>query len=537
MHSNTDFLSNLSFIKSGIVSNWEYNWDYHFDSANGLETSPDANLGDLFCDVARRQSDQPAISSSKATWSYRSLLDAAHRISNQLLSNPEYKPGNRVILLVPNSIEYIAAFYGILMSGGVVVPLPANTESGTLQKILESTEAIYIISTPQVLSRHSELEGLPCDVIPEEVVRKKLSPTAQIKSTETNTDPLAAIFFTAGSSGTPKGVMLSHSNLISNAQSIQEYLELKADERPLCVLPFHHAFGNSVLQSHILLGSHLVLDANTLFPESIVKAVKQHRCTSLSAVPDLFRILLERTSFQKTDLPTLRYLSVAGGALPHQLSMEISQCIAPARFYVMYGQTEATARLAYVPPAHLPELSDGSIGRAIPGVTLEVVDDKGRPVGTGIVGELRAKGANIMRGYWRDATETRERIRNGWLYTGDLATSDEAGWITIKGRRNALVKISGYRVHPVDLEEFALRTFPISQAVAVPFESKDVGTRLALYVKSASDEDQLSVAEMNTLCRKNLPRQMVPDHIQIVESFPLNHAMKIDRTKLALAAE
>jgi len=537
MHSTTDFLSKLSFIKSGIVSNWDYDWDYHFDSANSLETSPGFNLGDLFCEVATRESDRSAISSSTTTWSYRSLLVAAQRISNQLQSNPEYQPGNRVILLVPNSIEYIAAFYGILMSGGVVVPLPANTESGTLQKILKSTEAFYIISTPQVLSRQSELTGIPSETIPAEDVSQEISETTLVKPTARRTDPLAAIFFTAGSSGTPKGVMLSHSNLISNAQSIQKYLELKADERPLCVLPFHHAFGNSVLQSHILLGSHLILDANTLFPESIVKSVNQHRCTSLSAVPDLFRTLLERTSFKKTELPSLRYLSVAGGALPHHLSMEISQCIAPARFYVMYGQTEATARLAYVPPDHLPELPDGCIGRAIPGVTLEVVDDKGRSIGPGIVGELRAKGANIMRGYWRDAEETRKRIRNGWLYTGDLATCDEAGWITIKGRRNALVKISGYRVHPVDLEEFALRSFPISQAVAVPFESKDVGTRLALYIKPAGDESQLSVPEMNSICRKNLPRQMVPDFIQIVESFPLNHAMKIDRTKLALSAE
>ncbi|MFK7777420.1 MAG: class I adenylate-forming enzyme family protein, partial [Gimesia sp.] len=150
---------------------------------------------------------------------------------------------------------------------------------------------------------------------------------------------------------------------------------------------------------------------------------------------------------------------------------------------------------------------------------------------------LRAKGANIMRGYWRDATETRERIRNGWLYTGDLATRDESGWITIKGRRNALVKISGYRVHPIELEEFAMRSFPISQAVAVPFESKGVGTRLALYVKPVGNESHLSVPEMNTICRKNLPRQMVPDFIQIVDAFPMNHAMKIDRTRLALSAE
>lgn len=532
MHSTTDFLSKLLLIKSGITSNW----DYQFNSADSQETTSGIRLGDLFCEVASRKADQPAISTSVATWNYHSLLLAAQSISNQLQSNPEFKPGNRVILLVPNSIEYIAAFYGILMAEGVVVPLPANTESGTLQKILEATEAFYIISNSQVLKRQPELQALQRETICNYGALPAQNQTT-IQKSDAAADDLAAIFFTAGSSGTPKGVMLSHSNLIANARSIQEYLELNAGERPLCVLPFHHAFGNSVLQSHILLGSHLILDANTLFPESIVKAVNLHRCTSLSAVPDLFRILLERTSFKEAELTSLRYMSVAGGALPHDLSVEISKCISPAHFFVMYGQTEATARLAYVPPEHLRELPDGCIGRAIPGVTLEVVDDKGRSVELGTVGELRAKGPNVMRGYWRDATETRERIRNGWLYTGDLATIDEVGWITIKGRRNALVKISGYRVHPGDLEEFALRSFPISQAVAVPFESKEVGTRLALYVKLNSKDDQLSVSEMNAICRKSLPRQMVPDYINIVESFPLNHAMKIDRTKLALNTE
>ncbi|MEQ9070242.1 MAG: AMP-binding protein, partial [Gimesia chilikensis] len=167
----------------------------------------------------------------------------------------------------------------------------------------------------------------------------------------------------------PKGVMLSHGNLISNAQSIQEYLQLQADERPICVLPFHHAFGNSVLQSHLLKGTHLILDGNTIFPESILEAMIRHECTSLSAVPDLYRILLERTSFKQTQFPHLRYMSVAGGALPHAQAVEISDVIHPARFFVMYGQTEATARLAYVPPEQLAGVSDGSIGQAIPGVT------------------------------------------------------------------------------------------------------------------------------------------------------------------------
>lgn len=533
MHRATDSLSKLLFLESGIDSSHPP----YFQKDESQDKTCHSSLTDLFCEVATRQADKPAISTSATTWTYRTLFEAVQRFSDQLKNTGGYKPGDRIILLVPNSIEYIAAFYGILMSRGIVVPLPAKTESGTLQKILKSTEARLIVSTQQIVNRQPDLQSLQSEKFHGNGESKEINQTTVQNSDTSIANDLATIFFTAGSSGTPKGVMLSHSNLISNAQSIQEYLELKETERPLCVIPFHHAFGNSVLQSHILMGSHLILDGNALFPESIVKALVQHNCTSLSAVPDLFRTLLERTSFKQTTVPTLNYMSVAGGALPHQLSVEISQCISPARFFVMYGQTEATARLAYVPPENLAEVCDGCIGRAIPGVTLEVVDDNGNLVDPECVGELRAKGPNVMLGYWQDSTETQERIRNGWLHTGDLAMFDRSGWITIKGRRNSLVKISGYRVHPVELEEFALRSFPVSQAVAVPFEAKNIGTRLAMYVKLTQDGRHLSVSEMMAICRKKLPRQMVPDHIQIVEAFPLNHAMKIDRSQLSLSAE
>ncbi|WP_198000129.1 class I adenylate-forming enzyme family protein [Gimesia alba] len=493
--------------------------------------STSTNLADLFSEIAEKRASSLAVSTASTSWSYHSLLTAVHRIAQQLRNSPGFQPGNRVLLLTPNSVEYIAAFYGILMAQGVVVPLAINLESGTFEKILKSTNATQVITTPQVIKRRPDLQQLQNTDSPGDEHRD----SDCVLSAHSNNIPtdLAAIFFTAGSSGTPKGVMLSHSNLISNAQSIQEYLEFDASERPLCVLPFHHAFGNSVLQSHLLLGAHLVLDGNTTFPESIIEALNQHQCTSLSAVPDLFRILLERTSFGQTETPSLKYMSVAGGALEHSLSVDISRSISPARFFVMYGQTEATARLAYVPPEQLANVSAGCIGQAIPQVTLEVVDESGQPVEPATVGELRAQGPNLMLGYWGDPASTRERIRGGWLYTGDLATTDETGWIFIKGRRNSLVKISGYRVHPADLEEFAMRSFPIAQAVAIPFESKNVGTRLALYIKPAVNEPELSVSEMITVCRKNLPRQMVPDHIHIVNNFPLNHAMKVDRQRLS----
>jgi acyl-CoA synthetase (AMP-forming)/AMP-acid ligase II len=154
----------------------------------------------------------------------------------------------------------------------------------------------------------------------------------------------------------------------------------------------------------------------------------------------------------------------------------------------------------------------------------------------GETGELRAKGANVMLGYWRDAAATAERIRDGWLYTGDIATREPDGSIVHKGR-NALVKIAGFRVHPADLEDYAVRNLPAAQAVAVPFEKQSVGTRLALYVKPAAGGESLAAQAMLSRCMAQLPRHLVPEFVQLVDQFPLNQALKIDRPLLSRLAQ
>lgn len=496
---------------------------------------PEPTLGELFTEVAARRGMARAITTVREQWSYIRLLDAAREITSRIATNPAFLPGGRIILLLPNSAEYVAAFYGVLLAGGVVVPLPPKIEQGMLEAIVESTEAPLIVTTGELRRARADMQGLPVEAIRVDSGLPPPKPTQP--ALNGSAGELAAILFTAGSSGAPKGVMLSHDNLIANARSIQEYLAITADERPLCVLPFHHAFGNSVLQSHLLAGAHLMIDGRTMFPETLVEALARHECTSLSGVPDLFRMLLERTSLGRTALPRLRAMAIAGGAIDRAAALEVARRIAPARLFVMYGQTEATARLAFIPPETLTELPEGAIGQGVPGVTLEVVDERGCPVIPDAVGELRAKGPNVMLGYWRDPEATSAKIRDGWLYTGDLATVDASRSIVLKGRRSALVKIAGHRVHPDDLEEFALRRLPVLQAVAVPYDVPNVGTRLALFLRSGDDSSDLTGSQAIARCRAELPVYLVPDFVQLVDAFPLNDALKIDRQRLSRLAE
>ena len=490
------------------------------------------HLGMQFLNAASRNVDQSAILTKDAEWSYGDLAIAAMRVAIALQSSPGFMPGARVVVVLPNGFEYIAAFYGTLLAGGVVVPVPPKIERQALERIVESTEASTVVIASaakrpasfdeQIPSYSVALNGTSSDLID------------QLPTQTAGGNELAAIFFTSGSTGDPKGVMLSHQNLISNAASIQQYLEINSQDRPLCVLPFYHAFGNSVLQSHFLAGATLILDGSTVFPETLINAISSYQATSLSVVPDLVRVLLERTSLGRSELPSLRYLAVAGGALPHDLAVESAERISPARLFLMYGQTEATARLAYVPPDRFQSLSAGCIGQAIPGVELQVVDEMGAPVAIGTTGELRARGPNVMLGYWHDEASTAEKLRDGWLLTGDLAETDEQGWIYQRGRRNAIVKIAGFRVHPTDLEEFAVRKLSASQAVAVAYEAPQVGTRLALFLKSPG---VLTHAEIISRCREALPRHMVPTFVRTLDSIPLNSSLKVDRPLLSQIAE
>ncbi len=482
-----------------------------------------------FLHTVNRHAADPAMTVGRITVTYSQLLQLGRTVAEHLRSLPDYLPGCRVIVLAPNSIEYVAAMLGVWLADAVFVPQTHKVEGERLSRLIETTDAIAVLSTPRVLRVRKDLSSYAVSTISGNMASHSDFSMPSVMATE---DSLAAIFFTSGSSGKPKGVMLTHANLAANAQSIQSYLRIDHTERPLCVLPFHHAFGNSILQSHLLAGAHLVLDGQTLFPETLLDAIEKHHCTSLSGVPDLFTSLMERSSLGTRSLPSLRYCSVAGGALRRPLALRIQQLIHPSQFVVMYGQTEATARLAWLANDELLNVDDGCIGQAIPGVTLAIVDEQGSPVPPGETGELIAQGPNIMAGYWCDPTATAERLRDGWLYTGDLASQDQAGRIVIRGRRSSFVKIAGYRVMPSDLEEFAARELPVYQAVAVSFESTTVGTRLALYLRPSETAGDDLISRSIAICRAKLPRHLVPAIVKTVDHFPLTAACKIDRPLL-----
>ncbi|MEM9656824.1 MAG: class I adenylate-forming enzyme family protein [Planctomycetota bacterium] len=483
-------------------------------------------MGGRWLASARRHAERPALVAESNSYSYRSLAAAALGVAGALRKRAEFAEGIRVALLAGNTPEYLAGFYGILLAGGVAVPLPEQIERQMLDRVLADSGACLLLTAPG--RRYPAIQS----AMDSEELDLAKSPAIQPPVAAAGADPrhsAAMILYTSGSTGQPKGVLLSHGNLLSNAESILAYLPIGPHDRALAVLPFCHAFGNSVVQTHLLTGGTLVVDGSTTFPNSMVDALERHDVNSFAGVPEIYNGLLACSDLGRRPLPSLRYMTVAGAALHHDSACEMARRIKPAHFYVMYGQSEATARLAYLPSEQLHRRRS-SIGLAIPGVELEVRDEQGRTMAVGATGELCARGANVMLGYWRNPQATNRVLKDGWLHTGDLAKRDADGFLYVSGRRQDEVKIRGLKVAPGAVAETLSRWLPNCRICVVPFEINHT-VRLALFVETNAPRPSLQ-HEIRQVCADALTQRERPSHIEIVDQLPLTPSLKIDRKAL-----
>lgn len=500
------------------------------DAVTSAPSARPWHLGAAFAQVAGARGAHPAIETRAGQYSYDWLLRAALAIAARLGASADFAPGAIVAIDLPNGPAYVAAYYGALLADGVAAPLPAAADPARRRKLIAlcAPSALITDSTAAVSSGDEPVTVLN--------LSSSHEPSAPMPALTRRADDLAMILFTSGSTGEPKGVMLSHRNLLANARAILGALPVAADDRCLCVLPFGHAYGNSILQTHVLRGATLLIQPAMPFPTSIVQAIRDLRATSFSAVPDVFGMLLKYGKLGDAPLASLRYMTVAGGRLRDDLCLDVARRIAPAPFFVMYGQSEATARLAVLPPDQL-QSHVGSIGRPVAGVDFRIVDEAGKPVTPGDSGMLCARGDNIMMGYWQDAAGTAEILSpDGWLKTGDLAHQAADGAIYLDGRANLLVKVQGHRVHPAELESVVEIHHPhvAAAAIPVPVAAGD-DMRFVLFVapRDAAPADADAIA---ATCRRELAAYKVPARIEVLERLPMTSGHKIDRAALTALA-
>lgn len=433
----------------------------------------------------------------------------------------------KILLLSDNSRFFIVAYFAIMKSGNVVVPLNPTIETAKLAYIREKCGA----QTCFVQAKYKPRIHLPdLHLIDEGTLATALTndPHSNAETTrdlknDFDEGRLAAIIFTSGSTALPKGVMLSHANLQANTESIIAYLGLTASDVMEVVLPFFYCYGLSLLHTHIKVGGALVLNNNFLLLSSVIDDLLTYRCTGFAGVPTHFQILLRRAdAFTKTHFPHLRYVTQAGGKLADPFIREFLDAFAETQIYIMYGQTEATARLSYLPPESLPEKL-GSIGKGIPGVSLQVLSVDGQPIQPGEIGEVVAEGKNIMLGYFEDEVETQKVLRNGKLHTGDLATVDEDGYIYLVAREKEFLKVGGERISPKEIENVLVALPGVVDCSVVGIADEHLGEAVkALIVLNEQAQHKLSEAEIRTHCYKQLARNKIPKEIQFVAQIPMN---------------
>jgi acyl-CoA synthetase (AMP-forming)/AMP-acid ligase II len=490
--------------------------------------------------AARADDPRIAIAEPARTIDYAGLWNAVRGFAGALAARG-IGPGDRVAVLLGNRIEAVAAVYGCWLVGAAAVPLNAQARARDFAAWIAHADVRLLVHEAGNADVAQALASLPaappCIVVgaqpgAADAWEAALDAASAPASAAREPGALAQILYTSGTTGSPKGVMLSHANLAANVAGIVDYLGLGAGDSIVSVLPFYYSYGCSVLHTHLAVGARVALEANLVFPHLVVERLVRERATGFSGVPSTYALLLDRVDLAAHDLSSLRYLTQAGGAMAPALTRRLRDALPRARLFVMYGQTEATARLAWLAPEQL-EAKLGSVGRPLPGVQLAVRREDGGDCAVDEVGEVCARGPNVMHGYWRNPEATAAVLREGWLHTGDLGRLDADGVLWLSGRRADMIKTGAHRVHPQDVEEAIAELPGVAEVAVVGVDDELLGQviKACIVRAGALDENQVRAH-----CRARLAPYKVPKIVVFVDSLPKTASGKIRRVELAADA-
>jgi acyl-CoA ligase (AMP-forming) (exosortase A-associated) len=480
--------------------------------------------------------------------------------------------GDRVAIYLDKRVETVVASFGAPAAGGVFVPINPLLKPEQVAFILQDCNVRLLVTSPERLAllpnalaqcpdlrhvvvtgaahgRAAPITGGEANPIPVVVWPDLLSHPTRPGHRVIDTD-MAAILYTSGSTGKPKGVVLSHRNMVAGAKSVASYLENNAEDTLLAALPLSFDAGFSQLTTAFHVGARVVL-LNYLMPRDVLKALAREKVTGLTAVPPLY-IQLTQLEWPDEINEHLRYFANTGGRMPRETLGLLRQRVPKAKPFLMYGLTEAF-RSTYLPPEEVDRRPD-SIGKAIPNAEILVLRDDGSACAPNEPGELVHRGALVGMGYWNDAHKTAERYKmlessapgrqaglqlpEYAVFSGDTVRMDDEGFLYFIGRRDEMMKTSGYRVSPTEVEEVLYATRLVGECVAFGVEHASLGQ--AIQVIATAPEGRVAgddlVAEILAACKKHMPAYMVPAGISLVDGpLPRNPNGKIDRKTLSIA--
>lgn len=469
------------------------------------------------------------------------------------------QPGERVGIYLPKQPETVFCLFGAAAAGGTFVPINPLLKPRQLAHILPHCQVRVLVTSSARLAGLREIlpecPDLRAIVVVEETPPEDSDAYSQpviayptfVQPTDLHaphrridTD-MTAILYTSGSTGSPKGVVLSHRNMVAGARSVATYLKNTAEDRILAVLPLSFDAGLSQLTTGFSVGATVVI-MDYLLPRDVVRAVVRYGITGLGAVPPLWNQLKD-LEWPEEAVSSMRYITNTGGAMPVPTTQALQAALPKTDIYLMYGLTEAF-RSTYLPPDQV-NIRPESMGKAIPNADIRVINEAGEECGPNEPGELVHRGALVSLGYWNDREKTDERFKPSPLrpdeipnaelavWSGDQVMRDEEGYLYFIARKDEMIKTSGYRVSPTEVEDIAYNCALVASAAALGAPHPALGQAIVLVVAVTPEAPEDAAAQVQAHCRKELPNFMVPARIVIRDEMPQNQNGKLDRRLLA----
>lgn len=495
-------------------------------------------------------------------------LQAQVNATSRGLLKQGIKAGDRVAIYLPKQMETVFGIFGTAAAGACFVPVNPLLKPRQVAFILADCNVKVLITSSQRLKLLKDVLA-DCPDLHTIVIADKVLPDADKQPglncmswpdfqstnlTDTEAAPhrridtdMVAILYTSGSTGNPKGVVLSHRNMVAGAESVTSYLENTSQDRLLAVLPLSFDAGLSQLTTAFSVGASVVL-MDYLLPRDVIRAVCRHQVTGLAAVPPLWNQLVG-LEWPEEAIKSLRYLTNTGGAMPVATTKVLRKALPRTDVYLMYGLTEAF-RSTYLPPDQV-DIRPESMGKAIPNTEILVINSRGEKCQAGEPGELVHRGALVALGYWNDPEKTAHHFKpcpgqnpalplsEMAVWSGDQVKMDEEGYLYFISRKDEMIKTSGYRVSPTEVEEVVYSSGLVAEATAMGLTHPSLGQ--AIIIVATPGSKTVNTAPLQdavlTCCRRDLPNYMVPHTIIIRDSLPQNQNGKVDRKALYIEYE
>jgi long-chain acyl-CoA synthetase len=503
---------------------------------------------DMLRATAGRTPDRAAVLAEGVAATFADLDRASDAVAHRLRAVGVCR-GDRVVVLMDNVAELPACFFGVLKAGAAAVILDGGTRDRRLRFVLEHSGAAALIATADaasvVVAARSGASGLRAVIW---LGRPSSGETGDSSLEEALASPsrasfdpgaidqdLCAIIYTSGTTGEPKGVMLTHRNLSNTTRAITGYLENTPEDVVGCVLPLAYSYGLCQLLGAVHTGYSVMLERSFAFPADVLRRMAERRVTGLPGLPAIFARLAQPGMLDGVDFSSLRYVTNAAAALPSAHVRRVRELFPRTRFFSMYGQTECT-RATYLDPSRVDDRPE-SVGRAIPNCEAYVVDELGRRVGPGVVGELVVRGSNVMRGYWRNPEATAAKLRDGpipgekVLHTGDLFRTDAEGLLYFVARTDDIFKCRGEKVSPREVEQVICELEGVLEAAVVGVDDPVDGQAVKAVIVPREGVP-LSETDVLRFCRRRLESALVPKIVEVRSTLPRTASGKLDRKAL-----